>query len=121
MNSENSFPVPAVQPSREIRLQVRGVGHIPGKKNRVFARADGGVMTDRQIRERLNRITNLLFTSLLRLATSGGTTLTMQSLRCLIASLPRDDNWKDIPVTSKRTIAVPKGEEGVDIVITLLP
>jgi hypothetical protein len=113
-------PEPSLTEPKSITLKVRGCGHIPGKKNRLYPRQDGGVMTDKKSRAKQAWIVNSLFISLCELATTGGVMLTMAQLRFLIASLPQDDDWKHIPIITITAIKVPKGEEGADVTIQRL-
>lgn len=47
-------------------------------------------------------------------------TLTVATLRSLIASLPRDDTWQYLPVTSLKSELCHPGDEGATIVIESL-
>ena len=116
--------IPSLEPlstgPKSITLKVRGCGHIPGKKNRLYPRRVGGVMTDRKSLARQARIVNSLFMSLCESATIGGAMLTTARLRSLTALLPQDDDWNHVPIITIMAIKVPKGDEGADITIQQL-
>lgn len=63
-------------------------------------------------------VINFISQLLSNIPTNERATLTPPFLRSLIASLPRDDNWKIIPVITVTAVKVPKGEEGAEILIT---
>lgn len=49
--------------------------------------------------------------------TTGGGTTTEPWQQSAIASLPSDDCWQQIPMTTIRVKKVPKGEEGVIVIL----
>lgn len=99
-----------------VTLNVRGLGHVPSIKNSMFA------IVDKKNREWKRRCVSLFVSNLLSsIQTNEPGTLTPHSLRSLIASLPRDDSWRDIPEIQIRCVRVPKGEEGASITISEIP
>ena len=118
----SSPPVTSSKTAPTVRLQVRGLGHVPSKKNRLFARADGGVMTDSKVRQWSTRCIAAFVSQLCcGSATGESAILTTEQLRSLTQLLPADDGWKHIPEIHLTAIQVPKGDEGADITIELLP
>lgn len=104
------------QDADSVTLRVTGLGHIPAIKNSMYA------IVEPKNREWKKRCVQLLSSQLLSsIATTEHGTVTPQCLRSLIALLPRDDSWKDIPEIHIYAKKVPKGEEGAVIEITRLP
>lgn len=89
------------------------MGHIPAIKNSMYAIVEKG---NREWKKRC--VINFISQLLSNIPTNERATLTPPFLRSLIASLPRDDSWKDIPIISINCVKVPKGEEGAEILIT---
>jgi hypothetical protein len=112
--------------NRPIILSLRQLGHVPSFKNQkraILDRASGKMrtMTKKETAAWMKTATaHLVFQLLSGYATGAGGTVTAHSLRCLIASLPRDDAWQFIPQITITAIKVPKGEEGADITIIKL-
>lgn len=106
---------PAIPPCGPIKLQVRGLGHIPALKNSFHA------IVNPENREWKRRCVKLFEYQLVSgIATTGCETPTLPSPRSLIALLPSDDRWQVIPEITIQSIKVPPGEEGADITITRL-
>lgn len=103
---------PSKNASASVTLNVRGLNHIPALKNSMYA------IVDKENREWKRRCVQLFVSQLLSsIPTSERATLTPLSLRCLIASLPHDDNWKVIREITLTCEKVTKGDEGATIVI----
>ena len=101
--------------SASVTLKVKGLGHIPAIKNSMYS------IVDKKNREWKKRCVRSFVYQLLSISpTFGHVIQTQQFLQSLIASLPQDDSWKDIPNLDVTSIKVPKGEEGAEIIITRL-
>jgi hypothetical protein len=100
---------------RSLVLEVRGLGHVPSLKNSMFAIVK---KENREWKRRCVHAFALQLSSSFRI--NGAATPITPSPRSLIAWLPRDDTWKDIPEYSVKSILVPPGEEGAEIKIELL-
>ncbi len=102
-----------------VRLHVRNLGHVPAKKNRFYANVDP------RHREWQRKCVQSLQSQLRSLFQTGaGATSTTPLSPCLIALLKHsktfDDNWRIIPEIHIRAQEVPDGEEGAEIVISLV-
>jgi len=111
MKSENDSQTPA--PVRlPVTLTVRGLGHIPALKNSFYR------IVDNETRDWKRRaIKSFVFQLLSGTATTGCATPTPLCPQSLIASLPPDDRWQNIPDIHLTSIKVKPGEEGADITI----
>lgn len=109
----------AIGAIRPVSLKIRGLGHIPSKKNHHFPLQNGGLGLDAEIKERMERITRALLCELLSLCqTTGSVTQTGCSRLSSIASrMPVKDSWQWIPEITVSCKMVPKGEEGCDVTI----
>lgn len=104
---------PPANPLSAVTLEVRGLGHIPAIKNSMFA------IVDKKNREWKRRCVRSFVSQLLSSTqTTEHEIQTPHSLRSLIASLPQDDSWKDIPQISIQCVKVPKGDEGANLMIS---
>ena len=104
--------------SDELVLVVQGVGHVPAYKNRkrIFR---GRITTDPPVQRWMTQVTSSFISQLESLfQTKEGETSTGHWLHSSIASLPADDNWKEIPSISTRVRVVEKGSEGAIITLT---
>lgn len=96
----------------QIRLVVRGLGHVPAIKNSMFS------IVDPKNREWKRRCVQSFVSQLLSsIPTSEQETPMPHFLRCLIASLPHDDNWKVVSEIQIQCQEVPPGDEGAEITI----
>jgi len=102
-----------------ITLELKGLGHVPSKKNKHFCAKDGKrVLLDLKTKHWMRRAANSIAFQLCSVfPTTAAVTLTAPALRSLIALLPHDDNWSVIPELSVRAVRVPKGQEGALITI----
>lgn len=111
-STKNSATASPPNCGRKIVLKVRGLGHVPAKKNSMYAVVAG------ECRRWQKRCQAVLVSQLLSACpTSETATSTTEHLRSLIASLPADDNWKCIPEIHLTVIEVEPGEEGANIII----
>lgn len=109
--------MPANQPSSVIVLKIRSQGHVPSFKNnkRLF-------LTNPKHSAWMKQAIQSIESQLLTAAQIGGIeTMTAHSLRSWIASsVPLDDSRHWIIEATVRSIEVPKGQEGCDIMIERL-
>jgi hypothetical protein len=120
MNSKTSqSPSSAETP---IYLRIRGIGHIPSKKNAHYPLTNGGLGIDKSVRERMKyleyAIESALY-SLCQTTESGMRSECLKQLRTRLSGL-LDDSIREIPSGAWATVKVPKGEEGLDIIIDVL-
>jgi hypothetical protein len=102
----------------KIVLEIKGLGHVPSKKNKHYAAAKGVLLMDQETKEWMSRCQSSFVFQLFSICqTNESATVTGHSLRSLIASLPPDDNWKVISEEAVKAVRVPKGEEGAVITI----
>lgn len=98
-----------------VTLSIKGLGHVPAIKNSMFA------IVDKKNREWKRRCVKSFVSQLISsLPMDAQGTVTPQSLQSLIALLPQDDSWKDIPVHLVTCFKVPKGDEGARVEISAL-
>ena len=101
----------------EIVFHITGMGHCPAFKNRKMI-ARGRLITEPKVHAWMKKATAAMCSTLKRMfQTTDEETSTESWRQSAIASLPSDDNWKEIPMKIIRVRKVPKGEEG--LLITL--
>lgn len=110
------------EPPSPLTLEIKGLGHIPSKKNHHFPLKSGGLGIDKPVKERLERVTKALeFGLLSAFRTTSNGTWTAAQLRSWIAScLPADDSWQHVPSIMISAHKCAKGEEGATIEIVEL-
>ena len=115
--------------SEPIRLEIRGLGPVPSKKNQWeihgiqrigpdYWRGQPSIGPSKKLRTWVKQavasiVSQLQITSQTR--KFGITTECLQ--RFSIASLPHDDCWTVVEIGAVKTVLVPKGQEGADILI----
>ena len=93
---------------------------VPCFKNRKLI-CGNRLITDPKIKARKERIEQAIYYQLLSMCQTGGSGTTLEcSKQSVIASLPQDDDWRDIEIGSVKTIKVDKGQEGFEIEIEKL-
>lgn len=127
MSTKESFQIletPKLEKSEtSIFLTIRNMGHVPSFKNqkRAIVQRNGQtkIVTTKRVKKWMKAATESLFLQLLSESqTRVCATLTARKARHLIASLvPGDDSSKWISESHIKVVEVPKGEEGVDILI----
>lgn len=116
---------PAIASKGAIRicfLQIRGVGHIPSKKNRHYAGVGHHVLMDKSIKRRmlaLERAIEFALYFACQTGESGTDSECLKQLRTHL-SLLCDDSVREIPSHRWDVEWVAKGEEGADILIERL-
>jgi hypothetical protein len=112
---------------KSVKLEIRGLGHIPTFKNSKSLAVDPEgkplTFTKKEYRATMDAITQSIVSQLFSACqTSGIETPTVESLRSwIVSSMPLDDSWKWIPKSGGwDCIVVEKGEEGADIIIEQL-
>jgi hypothetical protein len=117
MTSESPKSAPQFGGSTRIYLEVRGLGHVPSKKN-TYNPVGNRVLLDQKAREWIARCQQSLLSQLLsKCPTDEGGTLTAHSLHSLIASLPSDDNCSIMRRECIQVLDVKAGEEGAEIIL----
>ena len=103
------------RPDGDLCLVVQGLGHVPAMKNkkRIF---NGRLITEPKTQKWMASCVSS-FVSQLQCAfqTSDEETSTDAWLLFAIASLPPDDNWKNLPLIQIQAEIVEKGQEGAII------
>lgn len=102
-----------------ISLIVKGIGHIPSKKNHHFPRKDGGLLIDKKIKERMRQLENAMLSALYSKSQIIGSEThseCLSRLRMFLSKLS-DDSVREIPKGSWEVEYVNPGEEGVTITI----
>lgn len=101
-------------------LKIRGLNHIPSKKNHHFPLQNGGLGLDAEIKERMDRITRALLCELLSLCQTTGSAMQTgcSRLSSIVSRMPVKDSWQWIPEITVNCKMVPKGEEGANVEIT---
>lgn len=103
--------------SPDIHLQISGMGHCPAFKNKKMI-ARGRLITQPKVRQWMAKATKAMCCQLKCLfQTTDAETSTGAWQQSAIASLPSDDNWKEIPLKVIRVRKVDKGHEGVLITL----
>jgi len=98
-------------------MRIRDLGHCPAFKNKKII-ARGRLITAPKARKWMEEATKAMYSQLCSLfQTTGGGTTTEPWQQSAIASLPSDDCWQQIPMTTIRVKKVPKGEEGVIVIL----
>jgi len=95
-----------------IRLDVSGLGHIPAIKNSFHA-----IVAPKNRLWKRRCVGSFVSQLLSGTATGASGTPTPVSPRCLIALLPQDDSWRDLPQITIRCAQVPPGQEGATLFI----
>ena len=114
--------MPANLPSHGIRLEIRGVGNCPSKKNSHFPLTNGGLGIDKSVKERMMRLENAILFALYSACQTGGNETPsecLRRLRTLLSGLS-DDSINQIPAGSWDVQMVEPGQEGVEITITAI-
>lgn len=105
-----------------LTLSVRGIGHIPSKKNYHYPSQSGALLIDKPIKERMQHLENAILSALYSESQIVGNETHSECwkrLRTLLSGLS-DDSIREIPDGSWSTKYVPKGEEGADIEIEVI-
>lgn len=124
--SKSASPSAEGIPTSTVRLEIKGLGHVPSFKNNksIFRNQKGKpFIATKPIRKKwMEQATHLIELQLLSASqTAMPEILTAQSLRSWIASvMPLDDSWQWVNELHIKTVKVPKGEEGAYIVIERL-
>lgn len=106
--------------SSVLRIELKGV-IVPSFKNAKHSGKSGFVYTDPKIKARKNQIERLIVSALFSAFPTNVSTIQMvASVRSLIASLPRDDDWKILRRQSIDSDPCKPGEEGFTITIEKL-
>ena len=116
------MPANPPENSTPIFLEVKGLGHVPSKKNYHFPRPDGGLLIDKSVRLKMRRLENAILSALLSESQIIGKETHSECwkrLRTLLSGLC-DDSIREIPEGKWRVEYVPKGQEGVEIGIVLI-
>lgn len=106
-----------------VRLQVSNMGHIPAFKNAKRSILDKRTgrqrtLTRKDVAQWMCQCTAHFVSQLASdIPTSDGETLTVEQLQSLIALLPHDDCWSNIPVLLLTGEKCEKGQEGATITI----
>lgn len=110
-----------------IKLEVRGLGHVPSFKNMKRAILDNRTgrmrtLTEPKAKSWMERcIRSFEYQLLCEYQTKDGETPMVPCQLSWIASrLPADDSCKDFTKLQIEVLEVPKGEEGAEILIELL-
>jgi hypothetical protein len=99
-------------PESKLTLTITGLGHIPAIKNSMFA------IVKPENREWKRRCVQSFVLQLCSDSLTGeSATLTQPLAQSLIASLPQDDSWRDLPEINIKCEACPRGQEGATITI----
>lgn len=105
-------------------LEIKGVGHIPSFKNSkraILDRNSGNfrTLTPGKIKKRMDKLENAILSALYSTCqTTGGATPSgcLKLWRTFLSGL-RDDSVREIPSGSWDCDYVPKGQEGITIII----
>lgn len=115
--------------TRPLLLKIRGLGPTPSFKNMkrisgLKRQSDGTWKGNPTLRTKpegklwMDRAIKLLESMLYSESATRGFGTTPACLkRFVMCLLPRDDRWEDLEIGSVKTILVPEGEEGVDIIV----
>ena len=105
-----------------IFLEVKGLGHVPSKKNYHYPRPDGGLLIDKSVKLRMQRLENAILSALLsesQIIAKETHSECLKRLRTLLSGLC-DDSIREISEGKWRVEYVPKEQEGISITITLI-
>lgn len=109
----------------QIALTVSGLGHVPSFKNKkiiVKTKRRPRLITHPKVQQWMERCTQSFASQLrARFPTTGSGTTAECSPPSKTVSWPLDDNWQELEIGRVRTILVPKGQEGADLLIESLP
>lgn len=106
-----------------LRLEVKGIGHCPSKKNYHFPSSNGGLLIDPAIKQRMAMLEAAILCALYseyQIVGSETHSECWKRLRTLLSGLC-DDSIREIPTGSWDVEYVPKGQEGILIEITPIP
>lgn len=98
-----------------LRLELRGLGHVPSAKNSMFA-----VVNPKYRDWKRLAVASFVSQCISNLATTVNAISIMDLREFVTRSLPADDSWKNIPVILLTCERVSKGQEGATITITKL-
>lgn len=102
-------------------LRIRGVGEIPGFKNRKRI-AGQHLITDPKVKQRMQALQRAIECELRSAFQAAGAGTSMVARRRLLTLLlPQDDCWTCIPELILTGELVEPGQEGADITIERLP
>lgn len=126
MNSQNSKKLDGLKSPKEswksrVVLQIRGIGHVPSKKNHHYPGKNGRLLIDKKIKERMKLLEEAIVCELLSAwRTTVKETGTGCSLRSwMLSSVPEDDCWNSIPHIELEVRLMP--EPTLEITIEELP
>lgn len=121
MNSPKSSPNPVTPSPAPVVLRVRGIGNLTSFKNRKRI-AGKNLITEPSVKRRQIALRDVIVCEYTRaLATVVAETLMVsQPVSSMPLFLP-DDCWTVVPELIVTGQLVPKGDEGCDVTIELLP
>lgn len=111
---------------RPLILKIRGLSNPISFKNSkcIWKRRNGKpfIATEPRFKTWMQRAAQLIASQLSSESAIRGFGTTPECLkRFAMSSLPHDDRWLALEIGSVRTILVPKGEEGCDMIIERIP